>query len=333
VTRRLTGGTAGVLESALAYAARGSLVVPLYNVAPDGVCTCRQHADCPSPGKHPRLDHGVKGASGEEATLRRWFERQWPGRCNIGIATGQISGLVVVDIDPRHHGFDTLARLERDMGPLPTDTPRVRTGGGGLHVSLAYPEADGLMIRNSAGVLGPGLDIRGHGGYVVAPPSVTPAGAYTWLTDCGPNVPPAPIPTTWLTRMAPMHLPRPVTTPSATTAVLLPLGMAALGFIGNGAPVGEQRSRALAATRNLLARGTSVEDTINLIWQGLERSPQEPGRPSWTRADAETIVLDLEQHAPPPLRNWETEFPEAMSRRRLWQRRLVRRTARQVRVG
>jgi putative DNA primase/helicase len=169
------------LEWALRYVARGWAVLPNYTVDADGVCTCSKREQCPNPGKHPRLDVGVKGSSTQPATIRRWLERQWPGRCNLGIATGQVSGLVVIDVDPRHGGLKTLAALERELGPLPTDTPRVRTGSGGLHVYLAYP-TDGSSIRNSEGLLGPGIDVRGDGGYVLCPPSRTNKGLYQWLT-------------------------------------------------------------------------------------------------------------------------------------------------------
>jgi len=165
---------------ALEYASRGQAVLPIYDVDADRICTCWQRERCASPGKHPRLDTGVKGASTDKATIRRWFERQWPERCNLGIATGQVSGLVVIDVDPKHDGFATLAALERELGPLPTDSPRARTGSGGVHIYLAYP-TDGQLIRNSAGALGRGVDVRGDSGYVVAPPSVTDKGAYVWL--------------------------------------------------------------------------------------------------------------------------------------------------------
>jgi hypothetical protein len=97
----------------------------------------------------------------------------------------------------------------------------------------------------------------------------------------------------------------------------LPLGLSALEFIAHGVPIGEQRSRALAACRNLLAVGTSTEDTIDLIWQGLERSPQESGRRPWTRADAVAIVLDLERQPAPPLQTTDAELTRALSERRV----------------
>ncbi len=76
--------------------------------------------------------------------------------------------------------------LERAGGPLP-ETAKARTGGGGTHVFFAYPAGD--EVRSSAGKLGPGLDVRGEGGYVVVPPSRT-QGAYEWL-DRSPLAEPA----------------------------------------------------------------------------------------------------------------------------------------------
>lgn len=97
-----------------------------------------------------------------------WW-RQWPA-ANIGVVTGAVSGLIVLDIDGEA-GEASLARC----GPLPL-TPMVRTGKG-RHIYFAHP---GAVIRNFARKL-PGLDLRGDGGYVVAPPSLHASGArYTW---------------------------------------------------------------------------------------------------------------------------------------------------------
>jgi hypothetical protein len=80
-----------------------------------------------------------------------------------------------VDVDDG--GLESLAKLERAGAPTPK-TARARTGGGGIHVFFRYPE--GTEIRNSAGLLSPGLDVRGEGGYVVVPPSRT-QGTYEWV--------------------------------------------------------------------------------------------------------------------------------------------------------
>ena len=84
----------------------------------------------------------------------------------------------MIDVDPRHDGDASLAQLEADHGEIPPSW-RVSTGGGGLHIYLKAPM--GIAIRNSAGLLGAGIDVRGCGGYVVAPPSKhISGGQYSW---------------------------------------------------------------------------------------------------------------------------------------------------------
>jgi hypothetical protein len=95
----------------------------------------------------------------------------------VGIATGAISGIVVLDIDPRHGGDDALDDLQGKHGKLP-DTVEALTGGGGRHIIMRHP---GGRVQNSAGALGRGLDIRGDGGYIIAPPSLHVSGrSYEW---------------------------------------------------------------------------------------------------------------------------------------------------------
>jgi hypothetical protein len=96
----------------------------------------------------------------------------------VAIRTGAVSGLIVLDVDPGHGGDESLEALLRDHGSLPPGTV-ARTGSGGRHFYFAHP---GGVIRNDAGRrLGPGLDIRGDGGYVIAPPSSHTSGTkYRW---------------------------------------------------------------------------------------------------------------------------------------------------------
>jgi hypothetical protein len=131
-----------------------------------------------------------------EAELARWFAR-WPD-ANLGIVTGAVSGLVVLDVDPKHGGDDSLAALERAHGRLP-ETCEALTGGGGRHLYFAHP---GGVVHNRA-ALAPGIDLRGDGGYVVAPPSLHPSGRdYVWEVSRDPDeVPPAPMPR-WLLQLA-----------------------------------------------------------------------------------------------------------------------------------
>jgi hypothetical protein len=193
-----------LLDAALLYAQRGWAIFPCHSPAPGGGCSCR-HDDCPSPGKHPRVPNGLHAATTERVTITRWW-RRWPA-ANVAIRTGSISDLVVIDVDPLHGGGDTLAELVARHGPLP-DAVTVRTGSGGSHVYLTHP---GWQVRNSTGtLLGPGIDVRGDGGYVIAPPSRHPCGGtYTWSgwSRVLPPVPP------WLVHRLqtpePRHIPAP----------------------------------------------------------------------------------------------------------------------------
>jgi hypothetical protein len=116
-----------------------------------------------------------------EAEVQGWFS-EWP-TAGVGIVTGSISGLVVIDIDVRHGGDVALARLEQEHGHLPA-TLECCTGGGGCHLYFAHP---GGLIRNKVG-LGPGIDLRGDGGYVVAPPSLHASGRrYAWVESRDPR--------------------------------------------------------------------------------------------------------------------------------------------------
>jgi hypothetical protein len=127
-------------------------------------------------GKRPLIPweiHQHRHADAPQAN--EWFQR-WPD-ANIAVVTGAISGLVVLDLDPRHGADDSLARLVQMHGPLP-ETAEVLTGNGGRHLYFAHPGA----ILHDRGRLAPGIDLHGDGGYVVAPPSVHQSGKrYTWV--------------------------------------------------------------------------------------------------------------------------------------------------------
>ena len=97
---------------------------------------------------------------------------------NVAIATG--NGLFVVDLDPRHGSDASIADLQEEHGALP-ETRTVKTPSGGLHKYYKAPV--GHRVPNSTSKLGPGIDIRGDDGYVVAPPSVTDVGAYELVSD------------------------------------------------------------------------------------------------------------------------------------------------------
>src|SRR6185295_16359455 len=98
------------------YASRGREVIPIW-WAENGTCACPVGDSCRSPAKHPLTIHGVQNASASEHQIRDWWQR-WP-RANVAIATGGRSGFIVIDIDPRHGGDDSLAQCQSQIGALP----------------------------------------------------------------------------------------------------------------------------------------------------------------------------------------------------------------------
>ncbi len=143
-------------------------------------------------GKRPPMHSWQTIATTDTNTIHQWWLGQYADH-GIGIATGQESGVFVLDVDVSEGktGDETLHELEQTHGPLP-DTATVLTGSGGVHYYFQHPE--GIEIRNDAGrKLGPGLDIRGEGGQVVAPPSVHQSGnPYAWVGGEPAPVAPAP---------------------------------------------------------------------------------------------------------------------------------------------
>lgn len=127
-----------------------------------------------------------------EEGLHDWFQRS--PNYNVGIVTGKLSGLVVLDVDPGHGGTASLKKLAREEGRLP-QTMAAITGGGGRHFYFRHP---GEEVHNRAGIR-PGIDLRGDGGCIVAPPSVHPSGKrYRWVKGRAPGqIEPALLPD-WL---------------------------------------------------------------------------------------------------------------------------------------
>jgi Bifunctional DNA primase/polymerase, N-terminal len=170
------------LEAALEYARMGIPVFP-----------------CNPLDKRPLTPNGFKDATTDEAQIRAW----WLKRPNamIGAPTGSASGMWVVDTDKdpvkNIDGEATLNHLTAQHSALPktvtTITPR-----GGKHRIFSWDSA--VEIRNSAGKIGPGIDVRGEGGYVCLPPSRNAnGGVYCWDPDGAGKTVIAP---EWLVRLA-----------------------------------------------------------------------------------------------------------------------------------
>lgn len=138
-----------------------------------------------APGKKvPMLTAWQTAATDDHDTIDAWWSGLYRGH-GVGIRTGWIGDdrcLVVVDIDTIDHGADgavALEQLEREHGPLPPTVEAI-TGSGGRHLFFLADHE----IRNSAGQIGDGIDIRGEGGFVVAAPTLHPNGRrYEWVTS------------------------------------------------------------------------------------------------------------------------------------------------------
>jgi len=127
-------------------------------------------------GKTPLTKHGFKDATTDPSIITKWWT-QWPD-ANIGLATGEVSSCIVLDVDGAD-GNSSLEALKRELGPLP-NTCMARTGKG-MHLYFCYPDGKEIRCRTN---IARGIDVRADGGYVVAPPSVHPNGAtYEWIGD------------------------------------------------------------------------------------------------------------------------------------------------------
>ena len=129
----------------------------------------------PLKGKLPLTDNGSKDATLNEQQVRAWWAK-WPN-ANIGLAAGH--RFFVVDVDIKGGGEDTWDMLRERHAALP-ETVEAVTGTGGRHILYELPAE--FPVSNSQGKIGPGIDVRGRGGYIVAAPSVHPETKrrYSW---------------------------------------------------------------------------------------------------------------------------------------------------------
>jgi Bifunctional DNA primase/polymerase, N-terminal/Primase C terminal 1 (PriCT-1) len=157
-----------MLVAAQHYATRGLAVFP---------CAVRD--------KIPATPHGFKDATTNPGIIADWWKAE--PNYNLAVATGAVSDLFVVDVDDED-GEASLSKLEAAHTPLP---PTVQTiTARGRHLWWRHPKR---RVPCNAKTIIPGCDIRGDGGYVVAPPSIHRTGKrYTWSVDSGNAIAPAP---------------------------------------------------------------------------------------------------------------------------------------------
>ncbi len=157
-----------LLQTALTLASRGLHVFP-----------------CKPRDKRPALFNGLKAATTDQNKINGWWGAN--PQFNIGLACGAQSRVFVIDID----GIDAegeLTKLEQQHDALPRSVESLTARG--RHIYFQWPDRP---VRNSASKIAPGIDVRGNGGYVLAPPSIHPSGkAYCWSVDSADEFAPAP---------------------------------------------------------------------------------------------------------------------------------------------
>lgn len=250
-----------------------------------GKHTCHQDV-CDNVGKHPRTINGLKDATTDPKKIAEWWT-MWSD-ANVGVVTGAVSGIVVVDIDPAKGGTKTRSTIEEHGKRKLPKTKTAKTGGDGLHLVFKHP---GSEIKNSASKIGPGLDIRGDGGYIVAAPSVHASGKkYQWLD--GAELIDAP---QWLVDLAQKTAPaRKVTGP-----------------VGDSIPDGQRDDTLTSLAGSMRRRGMGVEE----IYAALLVTNENRCDPPLPTDDVRKIAESVSRYAPAPDRDSEPlpEPPEWMN--------------------
>jgi hypothetical protein len=244
-----------MLVQALALARRGLAVFP-----------------CGVGSKVPAGGHGHLEATTEPHLLRWWWKEN--PDYNIGIATGTVSGVWVLDVDGPE-GEAALRELELEHSALPATIEAI-TGGGGRHLFFKMANR---TIRNSVNRVGDHIDVRGHGGYVVAPPSLHPSGRrYAWSVDCAGAFADAP---SWLIdKVAESSKARAVRAPAAgasgSFAVRAPEDWRVL--VQGGSAEGSRNDTVTRLAGHLLRRRVDPVVTLELLqaWNEARCTPPLP---------------------------------------------------------
>jgi putative DNA primase/helicase len=261
------------------YASRGWLVLPLHAVE-KGRCSCGE-SNCRSPGKHPRSQHGVKDASADAQQINAWWG-QWPD-ANVGIATGAISNLVVVDVDPRNGGDQSYAQLKLDFPGVFTELVKVRSGSSGTHLYYQHPGSHVPCRAN----LRPGIDVKADGGYIVAPPSTHVGGErYRFTSNNAWQVP--LLPAALRSFITPQAQAQQCEGQSPSIALdSLHVTQPIKTLIRNGKPKGQRSEAIFSAMRSMIKTGHSDGEIVAVLMDpshGLSEKPRDKGE-AWLRSE------------------------------------------------
>lgn len=298
-----------MLEHALGYAHAGLPVIPLHHVLADGGCSCDRGELCPSPGKHPLTPQGLKDATVDRSRIEKWWKR-WP-KASIGGVCGSTdaSMFICVDVDPKHGGYDSLARLLEANTDWP-DTAVAMTGDyegeRGRHYWFRVPDDFADLPATRVGVR-EGIDIRCANGYAVLPPSPHASGvSYEWEHGSMDAVVEAPA---WVLHLVPVHVAGDSTwTPNPSFRMSKVVKQFLEGEIG--IEPGQQREFLTQAARSVLTTGRDVETTSQLLWEGYNGDggitncewSDEP----WMPEEVYALVSDI--FAKPPTSPLEKDF-------------------------
>ena len=265
------------LAAALDYHTRGWPVIPGHTPTAEGLCSCAQ-LTCTKPGKHPREQwRQYQKAMMGDGQVRTWW-RRWPG-ASVIVLTGELSGLLVIDVDPRAGGDESL----RDLNLPPTVTSL--TGGGGQHLWYRYPHGSGITI--GAGLL-PGIDWRGEGGYVIAPPSLHASGQrYAWEPGYAPDEHElAPLPA---------HLLALLSTPKAALAKPESAGGELLPYITGERqlPVGQRNQMLAQFAGHMFAAGNLPDAVVGTLWLIAQQAEHDEAHPPLSLTEVQATAESI----------------------------------------
>jgi Bifunctional DNA primase/polymerase, N-terminal/Primase C terminal 1 (PriCT-1) len=207
--------------------------------------------------KRPATPHGLRDATTDSIEIENWWYQN--PNYNIAIATGVVSGVFVIDLDGDDAEFG-LRKLEAQHGALPATVESIT--GRGRHLFFKCPERP---VRNSAGKIATGIDVRANGGYVIAPPSIHPNGRrYCWSVDSASRFADPP---NWLLSMV-IEPKAGTATPSSTWR----------GLVRDGVAEGRRNTSAARLTGHLLRHRIDPIVALELIqgWNAMHCSPPLP---------------------------------------------------------
>lgn len=197
--------------------------------------------------KRPTTEGWQELATDDEEMVGPLFSEHMNGWLGVGVRTGL--GFIVIDTDPKNCGEENLIKMEKNLGALPP-TLTSRSGSGGHHRYYKVPENVEITNRAPINHDYPGVDVRGRGGYVVAPPSMHESGnSYEWLSVCDTM---SSLPVTWVASLS--VRPREITK-AQPKGQKKEMSVDTLRFLAEGAADGERNHRLFKAAADMCGCG------------------------------------------------------------------------------